>query len=139
MSRISQNMMESLATQIFDLNKNIILIYAFNGTGKTRLCVSYKDVTKEKNEGFHSGVYYNAYSEDLFVWDNDEDDFNMNIRLMITKSSLNKYHSFLDEDNLREKLAPYNPKFDFVFRPYKNIEDGFESIQFFLKNQDSFL
>lgn len=55
----------------FGENKSIVLIYAFNSTGKTRLSVAYKELTKNENNGKHAGVYYNAFSEDLFVWDND--------------------------------------------------------------------
>lgn len=126
--------MESLANELFELKKNIVLVYAFNGTGKTRLSVSYKDLTKAKNDGKHSGVYYNAYSEDLFVWDNDNENDGANIRLLIQKSTLNQYHALLDEDILREKLAPYKPKFDFQFNFHKDVAQGIESIQFFLNN-----
>lgn len=125
--------MKELANQLLELNKNIILVYAFNGTGKTRLSVSYKNVTKTKNDDNHSGVYYNAYSEDLFVWDNDNDNDGTNIRLLIQKSSLNQYHAALDEGKLQEKLAPYKPKFDYEFKYYDNVAEGIESIQFFVK------
>src|SRR5690606_41643795 len=66
--------------------ENIILVYAFNATGKTRLSVAYKNFTKSENEGNHTGVYYNAFSEDLFIWENDEDNYNENIRLNILRS-----------------------------------------------------
>lgn len=83
--------MKEIAQQIYNnKEENIFLIYAFNATGKTRLSVAYKDLTKEKNGGKHVGVYYNAYSEDLFVWNNDEEHDNKNISLNIIKSSLNK-------------------------------------------------
>jgi len=72
MSKDFEKNINDIATKLVDLKKNINLIYAFNGTGKTRLSVAYKDVTKNNNGGSHSGVYYNAYSEDLFNWDNDE-------------------------------------------------------------------
>lgn len=49
-------------------DEKIVLAYAFNTTGKTRLCVAYKDATKLV-DGTHTGVYYNAFSEDLFVWE----------------------------------------------------------------------
>lgn len=62
---IGENLKE-LSEKIFYLNENIILIYAFNGTGKTRLSVEYKNFTKRNNDDNHAGVYYNAYSEDLF-------------------------------------------------------------------------
>ena len=57
---------------MLERKENIILVYAFNGTGKTRLSREYKDLTKDK-EGNHTGVYYNAFSEDLFRWNNDEE------------------------------------------------------------------
>jgi len=127
--------MDALAVELFELKKNIVLVYAFNGTGKTRLSVSYKDLTKAKNDGKHSGVYYNAYSEDLFVWDNDNENDGANIRLLIQKSTLNQYHALLDEDILREKLAPYKPKFDFQFNFHKDVAQGIESIEFFINNE----
>lgn len=128
--------MKKIVQQIYNAEENIILIYAFNATGKTRLSVAYKDLTKEKNDGKHVGVYYNAYSEDLFVWDNDEEHDNKNICLNIVKSSLNKYHANLNEDLILEKLAPYKPKYKFFLNPLEkdNPEAGFGSVSFFLEN-----
>ncbi len=125
-----------LAKQIKELSENVVIIYAFNATGKTRLSVAYKDYTKSENKGKHSGVYYNAYSEDLFVWDNDEPNENANINLSINESSLNKYHNLLNEDRVREKLEPYNPRYDFYFNSHDNPEDGIKSITFFLEGQE---
>ena len=98
-----------VAQTINDLEKNLVLIYGFNGTGKTQLSVAFKDLTKAQNDGNHAGVYFNAYSEDLFYWDNDEDNDGENIRLMVQWSTLNQYHSLLDENNLLEKLSLYKP------------------------------
>lgn len=121
-----------IAQQLKDNNENIILIYGFNSTGKTQLSVAYKNLTKASNGGQHAGVYYNAYSEDLFRWDNDEEHDNANVRLEVLKSSLNQFHSFLIENPnlLKEKLAPYNPKYYFKFNPYENLEHGIASITF---------
>ncbi len=60
------------------------LIYAFNGTGKTRLSREFKQLIAPKANGEEgdgeadapelSGnkiLYYNAFTEDLFYWDND--------------------------------------------------------------------
>lgn len=58
-------------------NKKVQLIYAFNGVGKTRLSREFKELISPKN---HNGeveeskikvLYYNAFTEDLFYWDND--------------------------------------------------------------------
>ncbi len=93
MSSISDENVKALARQLVESRKNIILVFAFNGTGKTRLSVEYKNITKESNGGNHSGVYYNAYSADLFVWDNDTEHAGSPIKLNIVHSSLNQYHS----------------------------------------------
>ncbi len=112
----------------------IVLAYAFNATGKTRLCVAYKDATK-RTDGSHSGVYYNAFSEDLFVWENDEENDGSDVRLTVRPSSLSKFHALLTEDNIREKLKAYKPKFGFELRLHEDDPSrGIESISFFIPN-----
>jgi len=126
-----------IAQTINDLDKNLILIYGFNGTGKTQLSVAFKDLTKAQNEGNHAGVYYNAYSEDLFYWDNDEENNGENVCLIVQRSTLNQYHSLLDETNLRDKLSLYKPKYNFLLKFYEDYALGIESIQFFLNTEDN--
>lgn len=124
-----------IAQQLKDSKENILIIYAFNSTGKTKLCVEYKNLTKNKESGNHTGVYYNAYSEDLFVWDNDEEHDNANMRLIVNLSSLNQYHGFLDGSPslLEQKLARYNPKYLYTLNQHENPENGIESITFRLE------
>jgi len=124
-----------IAKQLKENQENIILVYAFNAVGKTRLSVGYKDFTKSENGGNPTGVYFNAFSEDLFVWENDEQNDNANIRLNIVWSSLNQFHSFLDVKNIEEKLAMYNPKYRFSFNLHKDIEKGIESVTFYLNDE----
>jgi hypothetical protein len=128
-----------IAQQLMDSGENICLIYGFNSTGKTKLSVAYKDLTKAINNGKHAGVYYNAYSEDLFVWDNDEENNNANIKLDIIHSSLNQFHSLLilNPDSLKDKLALYNPKYLFKFNPSNDPEKGIDSITFSLEENGS--
>jgi wobble nucleotide-excising tRNase len=130
--------LKTIADQIKDLDENIVLIFAFNATGKTRLSVAYKDATKDPNSGQHAGVYYNAFSEDLFAWDNDEENDGKNIRFNILRSRLNQFHSFLYEnhDAVMSKLAMYAPEYCFRFNPYENIENGIESVTFFLEDDE---
>ncbi|WBA10519.1 anticodon nuclease [Salinivibrio kushneri] len=55
------------------------LIYAFNGMGKTRLSREFKQLVAPKGNGDDDEaissrdkiLYYNAFTEDLFYWDND--------------------------------------------------------------------
>lgn len=122
---------KEIAQQLKDSKQPIMLIYAFNSTGKTKLSVEYKNITKKK-DGKHVGVYYNAYSEDLFRWDNDELNSNENMRLEIIPSSLNPYFSSIIEtpDLLDEKLARYLPKYTFSFDINPNPEIGIDAIRF---------
>lgn len=127
----------SIAKEIKDAKENIYLIYAFNATGKTRLSTAYKEYARNSETKKQTGVYYNAYSEDLFVWNNDIEHSESDIKLEVVKSSLNDLHSYLDENKVREKLEPYNPKFDFDFHSYEeNPADGIEYITFHLKDDE---
>ena len=69
-----------IAQSLKDSTKKVQLIYAFNGTGKTRLSREFKELIapkdSEEEEPEETGVkilYYNAFTEDLFYWDNDLD------------------------------------------------------------------
>ncbi len=131
-----------IAKQIREAKESIFLIYAFNGTGKTRLSIQYKEDAREQQPDENgkrkqTGVYYNAYSEDLFVWDNDIEHSEENIKLRIVPSSLNESHSLIYEDDVRLKLKPYNPKYDFVFHSYEDDPSkGIEFISFHLDDKD---
>jgi len=80
---VSQTLTE-IAQQISATNKRVQLIYAFNGTGKTRLSREFKHLIAPKADGIEGEdkadqarlsrnkiLYYNALTEDLFYWDND--------------------------------------------------------------------
>lgn len=67
-----------IAQTLKDANKKVQLIYAFNGTGKTRLSREFKRLiapknteTEELEDAKAKILYYNAFTEDLFYWDND--------------------------------------------------------------------
>ena len=77
-------MLAEIAQELKGANKKIQLIYAFNGTGKTRLSREFKQLIVPKRDGSEVGevpdaqasahtkiLYYNAFTEDLFYWDND--------------------------------------------------------------------
>lgn len=84
----------------FELDKNdrysnCALVFAYNGTGKTRLSYDFAHYGREENVPQHT-LYYNAYTEDLFTWDNDLDN-NTDHHLMINQGS-----------SLIQGLAGYN-------------------------------
>lgn len=72
-----------IAQELRDSAKKVQLIYAFNGVGKTRLSRAFKEMIAPKqddniaeDEQEETGakiIYYNAFTEDLFYWDNDLD------------------------------------------------------------------
>ncbi|WP_417534532.1 AAA family ATPase [Marinobacterium stanieri] len=74
---MSKELMD-VAEQLRSSPKKVQLIYAFNGTGKTRLSRAFKDLVAPKSDDAEDTslsrdkiLYYNAFTEDLFYWDND--------------------------------------------------------------------
>lgn len=73
--------LNEIANELRAANKKVQLIYAFNGSGKTRLSREFKELVAPKNVQVDEGqeeqkikvLYYNAFTEDLFYWDNDLD------------------------------------------------------------------
>lgn len=65
--------LRGLTTRIRDdlNNHDYVLLFAYNGTGKTRLSMAFKDVGKRN--GGKDTLYFNAFTEDLFHWHNDLD------------------------------------------------------------------
>ncbi len=121
---------EDIAQELRNDVAAVHLLYAFNSVGKTRLSIAYQNATKNKN-GTHAGIYYNAYSEDLFVWDNDIKNAGANIRLTVLPSSLNRLHAELNERKIHAKLKPYRPSYDFHFVMHPDPAMGIDSIAFF--------
>lgn len=72
--------LEEVAQHLEDTNKKVQLLYAFNGTGKTRLSRAFKKRIAPKGEDDEESsselankklLYFSAFTEDLFYWDND--------------------------------------------------------------------
>ena len=94
-----------------------VLLYAFNGTGKTRLSTAFKDFGKvvDENDGVQSRdtLYFNAFTEDLFSWDNDlENDEYRTLKLNTASSFFVGLRELEIENRIRPLLARY-ADFDF--------------------------
>ncbi|MQA21246.1 AAA family ATPase [Rugamonas rivuli] len=63
LSAVASHLREKLA------DKKYVLLFAYNGTGKTRLSMEFKNLGK--NDDTRDTLYFNAFTEDLFYWDND--------------------------------------------------------------------
>lgn len=101
-------------------NHHFVLLYAYNGTGKTRLSMEFKDRSKKRRKNpVTDTLYYNAYTEDLFHWNNDlENDTER--YLIINKDS--KFFEGFRELALEEKIFSFLERYaDFDFKiDYEN-------------------
>ena len=88
-------------------------LYAYNRTGKTRLSMEFKNQGKRKGNGTPDTLYFNAYTEDLFVWHNDLD-ADTDRHLRINEGSA--FSKGLTELALDETIAGYLSRYaDFEF------------------------
>ena len=94
-------------------NSHCVLLYAYNRTGKTRLSMEFKDIGKRKANGTSDTLYFNAFTEDLFVWHNDLDD-DTDRHLKINENS--SFFDGLKDLALDEAIAGYLSRYaDFDF------------------------
>ncbi len=104
----------NLATHFREVleDRRFILLYAYNGTGKTRLSMEFKDLGKE-NES-RDTLYFNAFTEDLFSWDNDlEGDSDRKLRI----NSESHFFDGLAELEMDNRVRPLLQRYvDFDFR-----------------------
>lgn len=93
-------------------NKKFILLYAYNGTGKTRLSTAFKDLGKSGDE--RDTLYFNAFTEDLFYWDNDL----ANDRERVLKINCNsRFFAGLVELEMDNRIRPLLDRYaDFDFK-----------------------
>jgi hypothetical protein len=99
-------------------NKKSILLYAYNGTGKTRLSTMFKDLGKVVNADDETlqrdTLYFNAFTEDLFTWDNDlENDSDRKLKLNTASTFFAGLESMEMDNRIRTLLDRYA---DFEFR-----------------------
>lgn len=104
----------TLAQHLRDVlkEKKFILLYAYNGTGKTRLCTEFKNLGKNGDQS--DTLYFNAFTEDLFQWDNDLENDRERV-LKINKDS--RFFAGLGELEMDNRIRPLLDRYaDFDFR-----------------------
>lgn len=121
----------------------LILLYAYNRTGKTRLSMEFKDEGKRKNKGVSDTLYFNAFTEDLFTWDNDLDGDAVR-RLQLNPNST--FFNGLKDLALDETIAGYLDRyadfdFDIDYDTWKVAfrKDGAENIKISRGEQNIFI
>jgi len=139
--------LDEIAKQLSDSDKKVNLIYAFNGSGKTRLSKVFKNLIAPKENHDNEEdltqrkiLYFNAFTEDLFYWDNDllndtepklKIQPNSFIRWLIKDQGdegkvIGKFHHYCDE-KLMPKFDIENNQISFSFArgddtPEENIK-----------------
>lgn len=92
---------------------NFVLLYAFNGTGKTRLSMEFKETGKRKKGIDRDTLYFNAYTEDLFHWDNDlENDSERALKINSDSRFFDGFKTLALEERIFAYLGRY-AKFNF--------------------------
>lgn len=109
--------------------KKYIVLFAYNGTGKTRLSGEFKSLgqhlNEETGEKTADTLYYNAFTEDLFYWDNDLDNDTERVLKFNKSSRFFNGLKDLDMDNRIRPLFQRYADFDFSI----NYDDA--SINFY--------
>ena len=116
--------LDTVATHLRDKleEKKYLLLFAYNGTGKTRLSMAFKDLGKSGTGP--DTLYFNAFTEDLFNWDNDLEKDAQRV-LQINQES--RFFSGLEELEMDNRIRPLLQRyvdFDFV------IDDKTKEVKF---------
>lgn len=138
--------LKNLVTKLRDdlNNTNCVLMYAYNGVGKTRISMEFKDkgvkTTEKKlidedgsflidnsedflvvNETIKGTLYFNAFTEDLFTWHNDlENDNERYLALNANSKFFNGFKDLALEARISKYLHRYtNFDFDIDYKEWK--------------------
>lgn len=111
-------------------DKKFILLYAYNGTGKTRLSMSFKNAGKTNllrgynvtepvntplmvSETTRDTLYFNAFTEDLFTWDND---LESDRERVLTMNKASRFFAGLEALEMENRIRPFLHRYaDFDF------------------------
>lgn len=110
--------LRELAQDLRISGKKNTIIFAHNGVGKTSLSVEFKNIAK--GEGASDTLYYNAYTEDLFYWDNDLDHDEERV-LMFRRES--RFFEGLNADEMETRIRSMLGRYcDFDFSIKLDVE-----------------
>lgn len=131
--------LRGIAEQLQASDKKVQLIYAFNGSGKTRLSRAFKKLVSPKRNGdagyeqeaeanpSHPKIlYYNAFTEDLFYWDNDLSE-DVTPKLIIQPNSFTNW-ALVEQGQDRNVIANFQRYTSDKLTPQFN--EGFSEVTF---------
>lgn len=119
--------------------KKFLLLYAHNGTGKTRLSSEFKNFGKEfdinGDAKSRDTLYFNAFTEDLFTWHNDLDDDSERYLMLHPTSTFFAGLEELEMDNRIRSFLQRYVDFDFKLEkiPLENSDNVVIGEQFIVR------
>ncbi len=149
-----------IAQELKNNDKKVQLIYAFNGVGKTRLSKEFKSLIAPKADSEDEIVeeeiskrkilYYSAFTEDLFYWDNDlENDIEPKLKIhpndftkwVFGTEGQEKYITHDFKNYTSEKIEPkFNPDYSEVAFSYKkNADETIDNIKISKGEESNFI
>lgn len=130
--------LDEVVNHIKSIDKKYTLLFAYNGTGKTRLSMKFRELSKTGEN--KETLYFNAFTEDLFTWDNDLDDDTHRVLLLNRDSKFFGSTGAEDDKSLIESLdianrirpllkryADFNFEIDFKYKKPKAEDTGDET------------
>ena len=118
------NSLVEIAKKIRSSNKKVTLLYAFNATGKTRLSMEFKNLVNKykEDEIIKHVIYYNAFTEDLFYWDNDlENDSDRKLKINKNSSFIRMIEEQGKEKQIAQKFQEFTSS---KIEPHINTSTG---------------
>lgn len=131
-----------IAEKLRDSTQKAILIYAFNGVGKTRLSREFKELIAPKKDSASSDLkckqilYYSSFTEDLFYWDNDLTN-DSSIKLKIHPNAFTEW--VFAEQGLQSQVLDNFKHYQFGSKLEVDIRHADGEIVFSYRNDDGLL
>ena len=101
---------------------NCVLLFGHNGTGKTRLSMKFKDKKTENDD--KDTLYYNAFTEDLFSWNNDFKSARVKPKRYLNLNTESKFFRAIKINSPNE--SPLKKKIDKFVKKYASFEHCIE-------------
>lgn len=118
------NSLVEIAKKIRSSNKKVTLLYALNAIGKTRLSMEFKNLVNKykEDEIIKHVIYYNAFTEDLFYWDNDlENDSDRKLKINKNSSFIRMIEEQGKEKQIAQKFQEFTSS---KIEPHINTSTG---------------
>ena len=112
---------ESFKKDESDRFTNCALVFAYNGTGKTRLSYDFARYGRKENAPQHT-LCYNAYTEDIFTWNNDPENSLHYLKIDTGSEFIKGLRGYNITESLHKYLSVFTD-IDFNFHYDENNED----------------